>query len=55
MLFVDIPRTYEKQIGKTVYIVTSEPKQDTRDSIYDVFYRLITRDIESIDLSESTE
>ncbi len=41
MLFVDIPRTYEKQ--------------DTRDSIYDVFYRLVTRDIESIDLSESAE
>jgi hypothetical protein len=55
MLFVDIPRTYEKQIGKTIYVVTSEPKQDSRDTIFDGFYRLITRDIESIDLLESTE
>ncbi len=53
MLFVDIPRTYEKQIGKTVYVITSEPRQDTRDSIYDVFYRLVTRDIESVDFPEA--
>jgi hypothetical protein len=50
MLLVNVTRTYEKQIGKTMYVVTSEPKQDTKDDIYGSFYRLISRDIESIDI-----
>jgi len=48
MITSEFKKTYETKIGDTVYEITSECPEDTKDDILDVLVRLIKRDIAGV-------
>ncbi|MGI6404033.1 MAG: hypothetical protein ACOX0K_07485 [Oscillospiraceae bacterium] len=45
MLTSEFSKTYETQIGNTVYTITSECPEDTKEDMLDALVRLMKRDI----------
>lgn len=49
MLTSEFSKTYETKIGDTVYTITSECPEDTKDDILDALVRLMKREIRGVE------
>ncbi len=49
MLTSEFSKTYEAKIGNTLFTITSECPEDTKEDMLDALVRLIKRDIKGIE------
>lgn len=49
MLTSEFSKTYQTQIGATIYTIASECPEDTTEDILDALVRLIKRDVAGVD------
>lgn len=49
MLTSEFSKTYETKIGNTIYTITSECPEDTKEDMLDALVRLMKRDIRGVE------
>jgi len=52
MLIKEYENTYDEKIGDTIYSITSECDEDTKEDILEAIVRLIKRDIAGVETEQ---